>query len=82
MKMTFKLLSVALLTSAALAGCGGGGIDVLPEPPVAVTPTPSNSVSALVAYLQGLIATSENSDLVDINGLELAADDTAEPTEI
>lgn len=81
MKMTFKLLSAALLTSAILAGCGGGGIDVLPEPPVAATP--SNSVNALVAYLQGLIAgTSDSTDPVDINGLELATDDTAEPSEI
>ena len=89
MKMTFKLLSAALLTSAALAGCGGGGggIDVLPVPPVAVaptpTPTPSNSVNALVAYLQQLIAgTSDSTDPVDINGLELATDDTAEPSAI
>lgn len=81
MKMTYKLLSAALLTSAVLAGCGGGSIDALPEPPVAATP--SNSVNALVAFLQGLIAaTSETSDLVDINGLELATDDTAEPSAI
>ena len=82
MKMSFKLLCAALLTSAALAGCGGGGsIDVLPEPPVAETP--SNSVNALVAYLQQLIAgTSDSTDPVDINGLELATDDTAEPSAI
>ena len=81
MKMSFKLLGAALLTSAALAGCGGGGsIDVLPTP---VAQTPSNSVSALVAYLQELIAgTSESTDPVDINGLELATDDTAEPSAI
>lgn len=81
MKMTFKLLSAALLTSAVLAGCSGGGIDVLPEPPVAATP--SNSVNALIAYLQELIAgTSETSEPVDINGLTLATDDTAEPSAI
>ena len=80
MKMSFKLLGAALLTSAALAGCGGGGIDVLPT---AEAQTPSNSVSALVAYLQELIAgTSESTDPVDINGLELANDDTAEPSAI
>ena len=81
MRMTFKLLSAALLTSAVLAGCSGGGIDSLPQPPVAATP--SNSVSALVAYLQTLIAgTSDSTDPVDINGLELATDDTAEPSAI
>lgn len=82
MTMSFKLLGAALLTSAALAGCGGGGgIDVLPTPPVAQTP--SNSVNALVTYLQELIAaTSESTDPVDINGLELATDDTAEPSAI
>lgn len=81
MKMTSKLLGAALLTAAALAGCGGGSIDVLPTPPVAQTP--SNSVNALVAYLQELIAgTSESSDPVDINDLELATDDTAEPSAI
>lgn len=77
MKMTLKTLAAAVVTAAALAGCGGGGggIDVLP--------TPSNSVNALVTYLQELIAsTSESSDPVDINGLELATDDTAEPSEI
>ena len=82
MKMSFKLLCAALLTSAALAGCGGGdSIDVLPVPPVAATP--SNSVNALVAYLQQLIAgTSDSTDPVDINGLELATDDMAEPSAI
>lgn len=81
MKMTFKLLSAALLTSAALAGCGGSGIDVLPE---SEAKTPSNSVSALVAYLQDLIATTTNDtgEPIDINGMTLATDDTAEPSEI
>lgn len=83
MKMTFKLLSAALLTSAVLAGCGGGGSDVLSEPTVGVAPTPSNSVNALVSYLQELIAgTSDSTDPMDINGLELATDDTGEPSAI
>lgn len=78
MKMTFKLLSVAVLTSAFLAGCGGGGDDA----PVAQTP--SNSVNALVAFVQDLIATSTNEtgEPIDINGLTLATDDTAEPSAI
>jgi len=81
MKMTFKLLSAAVLTSAFLAGCGGGDIDVLPTP---VAQTPSNSVSALVAFVQDLIATSTNEtgEPIDINGLTLATDDTAEPSAI
>jgi predicted small lipoprotein YifL len=76
MKMTFKLLSAALLTAAALAGCGGGGGSDVPA-------TPSNSVNALVVYLQELIAgTSDSTDPIDINELELATDNTAEPSAI
>jgi outer membrane murein-binding lipoprotein Lpp len=78
MKMTFKLLSAAVLTSAFLAGCGGGGGDA----PVAQTP--SNSVNALVAFVQDLIATSTNEtgEPIDINSRTFAADDTAEPSAI
>ncbi len=86
MKMTFKLLSAAVLTSAFLAGCGGGGIDTLPTDPAPtpVAETPSNSVNALVAFLQDLIATSTNEtgEPIDINSLTLATDDTAEPSAI
>jgi hypothetical protein len=79
MKMTFKLLSAAVLTSAFLAGCGGGGGGDAP-----VAETPSNSVNALVVFVQNLIATSTNEtgEPIDINSLTLATDDTAEPSAI
>lgn len=81
MQMKNQLLLGLVLGTSILAGCGGGGIEALPTPPVAQTP--SNSVNALVAYVQQLIAgTSESTEPVDINGLTLATDDTAEPSAI
>ncbi len=40
------------------------------------------SLAALMAYMEGLIATDENGDPVDISSLTLAADDTTEALSI
>lgn len=71
----FKLTVVAVLAAAFLAGCGGGGGDAIPSEPGI-----SESVTALLNYMNSLIAMGENSDLVDVNALTLVTDDTVEPT--
>ena len=79
MKKQWVLASV--LATAFLAGCGGGSSSsVFTAPPAQSI---SDTVSVLVQYVQQLIATtSDSSEPVDINGLTLVADDTAEPTAI
>ena len=53
----FKLPVVAVLNTASLAGCGGGGGDATPyEPGI------SESVTALLNDMNSLIAMGENSD--------------------
>jgi hypothetical protein len=78
-------LLASVLATAVLAGCGGGDSSpVYTQPP----PTPpaqsiSDTVSVLVQYVQQLIAaTDETSEPIDINGLKLVTDDTAEPSAI
>lgn len=89
MKLKASLLLSAILASAVLAGCGGGGgSDTISSPPAAVAtvppPTIANSVGSLIAYMQNLIATATNdtSEPIDINNLQLATDDMAEPSAI
>ena len=79
-----KWMLAAVLATTVLAGCGGGGGAAAPLPvvlppvtPVAA-PTISNSISALFAYVLGLIDGSESSDLVDVNALTLATDDSSD----
>ena len=72
-----RLGALVLVAALGLAGCGGGGDDSVPAP----APDISQSVSALIAYMQGLIAgTDETSEPVDINPLSLVVDDTVEPS--
>ena len=73
-KVNTKLAAAAMLSAALLAGCGGGGggggvgaID------------PSVSVSAVVDYIQSVIALGENTEPIDINSVTLATDETSEP---
>lgn len=78
MKSKNQLMLAGILASALLTGCGsGGGGDSIPTS-VAI----SQSVSALFSFMNNLITTSTNEtgDPIDINGLTLATDDTAEPT--
>ena len=83
-KREIKLLAAAAVSSLLIIGCGGR----TDRDPSAAGGGPGaagdigTSVSALIAYMEGLIATDENSDPVDINSLTLATDDTAEPLPI
>ena len=80
-KRKLELLAAAAVSGLLIVGCGGrtdrdssaagGGSGASGDI--------GTSVSALMAYMEGLIATDENGDPVDINGLTLATDDTAEP---
>ena len=68
-----KLMLTAVLASALLAGCGGGGGS-------SEAPDISTSLSALLDYMNNLIASvGENGELVDVNALTLVADESAEP---
>ena len=73
-KINLKWLSAAALAAVFLAGCGGGGGG-------GGGASIENSTTALFKYVSGLIASStdETSDPVDINGLTLAVDDSADP---
>ncbi len=76
-KITLAILLSATLVLGACGGGGGGGVGGGNAPP----PDISQSVSALLDFMKGLIAgTSETSDPIDINSLTLAVDDTAEPS--
>ena len=70
-----KWMLGATLAAALMAGCGGGG----GSSPIASTDI-SQSVSALITYMNTLIAGNENGDLVDVNGITLATEEQAEPT--
>ncbi len=77
----FKLVPVALLAAALVAACGGR-VDAPPAvPPVSGVPVPGDiatNVASVVSYTDQLIATDENGDPVDINGLTLASDETSD----
>ena len=77
-KVNTKLAAAAMLSAALLAGCGGGdggGIGV--GGGGAINPSPS--ASAVVDYIQSVIALGENTEPIDINSVTLATDDTSEP---
>ena len=86
--MIFKKqwLLASVVATAVLAGCGGGGDSVSSfTPPQSGLPvqTLSDTVSVVIQYVQQLIAAKdETSEPIDINGLTLATDNTAEPTAI
>jgi nitrous oxide reductase accessory protein NosL len=71
-----KCLAGVLLVTVVLAGCGGGGGGV-----AAVAADISQSLSALVDFMNGLIAsTSPTSQVIDVNNLNLVTSETASPT--
>jgi hypothetical protein len=68
--------ALVLAAAAGLAGCGGGGDSGTPAP----APDPNQSVAGLVAYLQALIAgTDDTSEPLNIDAVSPAVDDTADP---
>ena len=74
MKPNLKLVLLSIVAAALVGGCGGGGGDEAPAPDI------SQSVSSLLDFINNLIAgTGENGDLIDVNAINLAVDDTAEP---
>ena len=79
-------LAVAAAVSACGSGGGGGGGGGAAPPPVATTDVPASaqqSVSGLIAFMNGLIAsTSETSEPILVGDAVLPVDDTAEPTPI
>ena len=73
-----KWLLAAALSVSLLAGCGSGGGDGNGGEATQARGIDQN-VSDLIAYMKGLIATDENSDVVDVNPLTLAVDNAGEP---
>lgn len=82
----FKLLPAALLAATLAAACGGRTTEAPPVVvPVSGVPVPGDiatNVASVVSYTDQLVATAENSDPVDINGLTLAADETSETSTV
>jgi ABC-type glycerol-3-phosphate transport system substrate-binding protein len=92
-KLNSKLVLMAALSAALLAGCGGGGgssdsagqfgfggVNPIVEPPVVTNPV-GQTIASLFDYISRLIASNgENTDPVDINGFTLATDETSSPT--
>jgi hypothetical protein len=81
---SMKFLAPVLLACVVLAGCGGGdggGSVVAPvTTPAPAEPGIGDSVSALLAYMTGLLATtSETGEPVALGDTALAVDDTLEP---
>jgi hypothetical protein len=68
----------ATLFTLGLTACGGGGSSA------DTATSPSNTpVPAAVAYAQSVIATSsDTTDPVDTSAVELAVDDSAEPSPV
>ena len=72
-QLNSKVIHAAVLSAILLAGCGGGG-----GGEGAAAPDIGQSVTALLDFMTNLIAGSENGDLVDVNALTLAVDDTGD----
>jgi hypothetical protein len=88
-------LAFAMAAVALMSGCFGGGDDDAPMPPAPppVTPPPPpdalaavpdsarKSTDGLVAYLKTLsVNTSDTREPMDLTGVTLPQDDTAEPS--
>lgn len=75
--LNFKGAALVLLATVVLAACGGGRND---GPQVGAGVTVPGDIgtnpAAVLNFANQLIATGENSDLVDINGWNMAVDET------
>lgn len=75
-----KLMAAAALSALLIAGCGGSSSGGIADGGGA-TPPANQTIADVAGYINQLIAGNDaNSDPLDINGLTLATDDTAEPT--
>lgn len=72
-----KLAIGALVCAAFVTGCGSGNNNNANDS----TDIGAN-VSALVTYVESLVAKDGNSDPVDVNAVTLAQDDSVEPSAI
>ena len=82
-KLNRQLGLAMVLATALLAGCGGGGSGAGDYGGVGAQAGPTTELSAagVFTYISNLInGTGENGELVDVNALTLAGDDTASPT--
>lgn len=70
-----KWAVAAALTVALVAGCGSSGGDGESTQARGI----DQNVSDLIVYMKGLIALDGNSEVVDINPLSLAVDNSEEP---
>ena len=70
-----KWVLAAALSLTLLAGCGSGGGDGESAQARGI----DQNVSDLIAYMKGLIALDENSEVVDINPLTLVVDNSEDP---
>ena len=79
LKFKSKLMTAAALSAMLLAGCGGSSSGV-GDAGGGVTPPANQTIADVVAFINQLIVSNDaNSNPIDINGLTLATDDTAEP---
>ena len=79
LKFNSKLMTVAALSAILLAGCGGSSSSsgVVGDGSGGGA---NQTITDVFGYINQLIASNDaNSDPIDINGLTLATDDTAEP---
>lgn len=74
--LNFKGVALVLLATVVLVACGGRNDDVQVGAGVAVPGDIGANPSAVLNFTNQLIATDENSDTVDINGITLAVDET------
>ena len=79
-KFNAKLIAAASLAAVLAVACGGDDHVAVVTPPDPALEA-AKSVQLTVDYLNGVIAgTNDASDPVNIDGITLASDDTAEPT--
>jgi hypothetical protein len=81
-QLLVKSLAPALVAASLLAGCGGGGGDDNnaggAAPPPAAGSTIGTTVESLLAFMNRLIAnTNETDDPVPLDGTPLPVDDAA-----
>ncbi len=77
-KVNLKLALGVAVCAVLVAGCGANNNDT---PPVASTDI-SADTTALVTYLEKLIATDGNTDGIDVNAVTLVQDDSSEPAAV
>jgi catabolite regulation protein CreA len=83
MKTKYRVLTAALLASAALAGCGGdsgGDFNGNGNGGGNANACDTSTIAGVTCYINNLIATAtlETNDPADISGVTLATDETSD----